>query len=230
MQAAQEPQRGLAHRRARWSFGRGGLELGLERRDLLDQLVHLRGGGFLLGVRRGETEGLRGGGLARGLVLDAQGAVDVVAEVVEELLGGAGGVLVIGAGIAVACAWARLAVQLVEDLQLLHDVGLVLVRETRHEAGEHVVEVGGVGGAGNQGGNLLEVAEPLLEDVSAVGRCDQEWLPDKLKTSEVAGESGLGAVHVVADVSLDKDEHGHAVAASRRVELVAEGLVEDEGM
>jgi len=37
-------------------------------------------------------------------------------------------------------------------------------------------------------------------------------------------------VHFVANVSLDEDEHGDAVAVGRLVELVAERLFEDEGV
>jgi len=63
-----------------------------------------------------------------------------------------------------------------------------------------------------------------------LGRCDREGLPEELRASEVAGQDGLAAVHVVADVSLDEDEHSNAVAVGRLVELVAERLVEDEGV
>jgi len=70
----------------------------------------------------------------------------------------------------------------------------------------------------------------LLEGVGAVGRRDREGFPEELQASEVAGEDGLAAVHVVADVSLDEDEHCDAVAVGLLVELVAERLVEDEGV
>jgi len=40
------------------------------------------------------------------------------------------------------------------------------------------MEVGGLGGVGNKVGDLFEVAEPLLEGVGAVGRCDRERFPE----------------------------------------------------
>jgi len=81
-----------------------------------------------------------------------------------------------------------------------------------------------VAGVRDKAGDLLEVAKPLLEGVGAVGRCDRESLPEELQAREVAGQDGLAAVHVVADVSLDEDEHSDAVAVGRLVELVAERL------
>jgi len=78
------------------------LQLGLERGDLLDELVHLRGSCLLLEAGGREAECLCDGDLARGLVLDAQGAVDVVTEVVEELFRRVRGLLVIRAEVVVA--------------------------------------------------------------------------------------------------------------------------------
>jgi len=78
------------------------LQLGLERGDLLDELVHLRGSCLFLEASGREAEGLCGGDLARGLVFDAQGAVDVVTDVVGELFCRARGLLVVRAEVAVA--------------------------------------------------------------------------------------------------------------------------------
>ena len=111
---------------------------------------------------------------------------------------------------------------------MLRNVGPVLVREARHELGKGGVEIGGLGGVRHKAGYLPEVAKPLLERVGAVGRRDREGFPEELQVSEVAGEDGLAAVHVVADVSLDEDEHCDAVAVGLLVELVAKRLVEDE--